>query len=359
MWFDVIDKTVNWYYDRWLRLAQKEQKEILDYWEKQKKVFLKSKDAKNPEMVRDIEYMERNLKRSMKEGVGKIKKRAKQVKKIGYASVIKQVVDFIRNPSQPSPLPNRVKRQLRVRPKVIGISFDEYNRVLRMYQKATGKTMQEVVNKRAFNIAVRSAQKARVKRSISPTQEVLDKRERTETLADRPDFRRGNEGKTITAKRAMQIARVRKEGLIGENETYDDKKHGLRSRVPRTKAEATKMVNAKIRRNRGKRLGWYKLGFLEAAGILANYTKTKFTRNTKSRGAGTAEPANAGLKAEASITHLAPWAQRAASQSINEAMAVDAADMGQYLKKKLIVDWNGSNTVVQGMRDVAKLARTK
>ena len=242
-----------------------------------------------------------------------------------------------------------------IQPQIVGYNVEQFNKILRQYIRNTRLSVSEAINKKALNVAIKALKNPRVKRSLKPTQRAMDALTHAENMRPLPDWRKDRKGGSITTLRAIRIYWLRKKGLIGENERYRKEKHGKlqpgnyrgSGYVPESEEDARLESKRKINRARASRLGWYKIGFLEIAGILAPHVPGDKFRYNKRRGVGHAEPARPGVQPVAVLYHKAPWARRAASQAFSEALAEEAKDMERYIKRKLKNDVFAREPVVR------------
>lgn len=236
-------------------------------------------------------------------------------------------------------------------PIIVGYIKDAFDRALRDYVKHSRLSAMDAVNKKLLNVAIKGQgtksgkSKERIKRSLATTQLELDRKMIRENLAPRPDFRPEHKFDFIPALRAFRIYWARKgtksrpASILPKPHRYYDEEHPeLKDYIPKTFGDAERILRKKMRRAQGARVGWYKLGFLDAAGMIAPHVKGDKFRRSKIYGAGAGYPAkkSQGNLPWGYIRHKAPWAIKAAARAGAEALASEATDMQKYLKKKMM-----------------------
>jgi hypothetical protein len=191
----------------------------------------------------------------------------------------------------------------------LNIDTREFNAALRQYIKVSSRTLPEIVNKRAVNIAFKSirhtpkAKKARIKRDLKV-------KSRTNPKAPLA---------------AILVNAGRNPGLYG-----DDMKQAVEE----------------LKERRAKSIGFIKSGWLGAVNDLQPHAKV-FRRtprvNVKGKPKGFGRPARKGLNPTAEIVNQVAGAVKVGSSALQRAMNDDADDMRTFTAKRMQKDANKFN----------------
>lgn len=195
----------------------------------------------------------------------------------------------------------------------ITVDTREFNAALREYIKVSSRTLPEIVNKRAVNIAFRAirhtprATKSRIKRDLKQKSRTNPKAPLGPVLVN---YNRGRAGK---------------KGLYGPD-----------------------MVDAvdQLQLGREKSAGFIKSGWIGAVQDLAPHAKVfrrppRITVKGKPKGYG--KPARQGLNPTAEIVNQVAGAVKVGSAALQRAINEDAADMRNYVAKRMQQDANRYN----------------
>lgn len=191
----------------------------------------------------------------------------------------------------------------------ITVDTREFKAALREYIKVSRRTLPEIVNKRAVNIAfkaIRYTPKARKSRINK------DLKQKSRTNPNAPLS-------------AILVNAGRKPGLYGED---------------------MKQAVEELRERRHKSLGFIKSGWLGAVNDLQPHAKV-FRRaprvNLQNKPKGYGRPARQGLNPTAEIVNQVAGAVKVGSPALQRAMNDDAADMKNFVAKRMQQDANRFN----------------
>ena len=191
----------------------------------------------------------------------------------------------------------------------ITVDTREFNSALKEYIPYSKRSLAEIVNKRAVNIAFKSvrftpsARKPRINRDLKQKSQIAPKAPLGAILAQKG----------------------RSPGFYG-----DDMKAAVE--------------DLKLKRHRS--VGFIKSGWLGAVKDLAPHAKM-FRRpprvNVKGKSKGYGRPARAGINPTAEIVNQVQGAVKVGAPALNRALNADATDMRQYVAKKMQQDANRYN----------------
>ena len=191
----------------------------------------------------------------------------------------------------------------------VKIDDREFQAALRDYMKVSRRTLAEIVNKRAVNIAFKSirytpkAKKSRINRDLKQKSRIAPKA----PIA------------------AILVNSKRKPGLYGQD-----------------------MVDAveDLKVKRARTLGFIKSGWFGAIKNLQPHAKVRRRAprvNIQGKPKGYGRPARAGLNPTAEIVNQVPGANKIGSDALQRAMNEDAIDMKTFTAKRLQQDANKYN----------------
>ena len=211
------------------------------------------------------------------------------------------------------------------------VDAKRFSRVLTKYLEVTGKSWADEVNKRAFNICLKS---------IRYTKSATDKRIQRDLMkgakVQPPKRKKRKKGAGKGRRKKAPVGAILinyARGKRGEP--------GLHGKA--MAAQLTKNIES---RQIGR--GFMKAGWLGAADDIRPYLKKpkpkpKGQRNFTRKGHGI--PARLGaLKPWAKVTHGVAWSDKvpAAVKGLKKAVRVETRDMLFYLKRKLRKDWQAT-----------------
>lgn len=194
----------------------------------------------------------------------------------------------------------------------IQVDTKEFNAALREYIKVSRRTLPEIVNKRAVNIAFKSIRWTRKARKSQINRDLKQKAR-------------------IAPKAPIGAILVNyKAGQDGEKGFYGDK---MKQQVERMKLA------------RHSSAGYIKAGWLGAFRDLQPHAKV-FRRPPRGLGSGNAakkgfgRPAKRGINPTAEIVNQVEGAVKIGAPGLQRAMNADAADMAQFAAKRMQQDAN-------------------